>query len=248
MAALAEGGDEAKVLAGGQSLVPALNMRILRPSLLVDVNHVAELDTCRGGRGVARGRRRRSARPTRACAHTHCSPRSFPTSATPRPGTAGRSAARSRTRMRRLSSRSRSSLPEGPSCARSAEAGDRYPPTSSSWGRTRRHSRSTSCSSRRPGRPRPTARASPSRSSRSAVATTRSAWPPRVSRDDELRVVVGSVTAEPTVLDVDPDEPGESAAALVEPWGSVHASPAYLRQLVRVLVDRAVARAREQTS
>lgn len=38
LAALAEGGDDAKPLAGGQSLVPALNMRLVRPTLLVDVN------------------------------------------------------------------------------------------------------------------------------------------------------------------------------------------------------------------
>jgi CO/xanthine dehydrogenase FAD-binding subunit len=38
LAALREGGDDAKPIAGGQSLVPALNMRLVRPSLLVDVN------------------------------------------------------------------------------------------------------------------------------------------------------------------------------------------------------------------
>jgi carbon-monoxide dehydrogenase medium subunit len=42
LAALADG--EAKVLAGGQSLVPLLNMRLARPSLLVDVNRVPDLD------------------------------------------------------------------------------------------------------------------------------------------------------------------------------------------------------------
>jgi carbon-monoxide dehydrogenase medium subunit len=42
--ALAGGGDEAKVLAGGQSLVPLLNMRLARPALLVDVNRVPGLD------------------------------------------------------------------------------------------------------------------------------------------------------------------------------------------------------------
>jgi hypothetical protein len=67
-------------------------------------------------------------------------------------------------------------------------------------------------------------------------------------RGDELRVVVGAVTPSPTVLDVDPASPGESAAAQVEPWGSIHASPAYLKQLVRVLVERAVARARAQAA
>ena len=37
VAALAEGGPDAKPIAGGQSLVPALNMRLVRPSLLVDI-------------------------------------------------------------------------------------------------------------------------------------------------------------------------------------------------------------------
>jgi carbon-monoxide dehydrogenase medium subunit len=37
--------EDAKVIAGGQSLVPMLNFRLLRPALLVDINRVAELDT-----------------------------------------------------------------------------------------------------------------------------------------------------------------------------------------------------------
>ena len=40
---LAEFGDTAKPLAGGQSLVPMMNMRLARPAQLVDLNHVAEL-------------------------------------------------------------------------------------------------------------------------------------------------------------------------------------------------------------
>jgi CO/xanthine dehydrogenase FAD-binding subunit len=49
-ALLAEHGDEAKVLAGGQSLVPVLNFRLLRPSVLVDVNRVAGLDSVEDSR------------------------------------------------------------------------------------------------------------------------------------------------------------------------------------------------------
>jgi CO/xanthine dehydrogenase FAD-binding subunit len=41
---LREHGDEAKILAGGQSLVPALNMRLARPAVLVDLNRVEGLD------------------------------------------------------------------------------------------------------------------------------------------------------------------------------------------------------------
>ncbi len=37
-------GDEAKVLAGGQSLIPMLALRLARPSVLVDINGCADLD------------------------------------------------------------------------------------------------------------------------------------------------------------------------------------------------------------
>jgi carbon-monoxide dehydrogenase medium subunit len=54
---LAEHGDEAKVLAGGQSLVPLLAMRLARPSQLVDINDVEGLGGIRplDGTGIAFG-------------------------------------------------------------------------------------------------------------------------------------------------------------------------------------------------
>jgi CO/xanthine dehydrogenase FAD-binding subunit len=42
-ASLAEAGDDAKIIAGGQSLVPLLNFRLLRPSILVDINPIETL-------------------------------------------------------------------------------------------------------------------------------------------------------------------------------------------------------------
>ena len=51
---LAEAGDDAKVIAGGQSLVPLLNFRLARPSVLVDVNPLAELDYLRVGEKIGR--------------------------------------------------------------------------------------------------------------------------------------------------------------------------------------------------
>lgn len=42
---LFEHGDDAKVLAGGQSLIPAMNFRLARPAVLVDVSSIA--DACR---------------------------------------------------------------------------------------------------------------------------------------------------------------------------------------------------------
>jgi carbon-monoxide dehydrogenase medium subunit len=41
--ALVQNSDEAKILAGGQSLVPMLNLRITRPSLLIDITRIASL-------------------------------------------------------------------------------------------------------------------------------------------------------------------------------------------------------------
>lgn len=43
LAALREHGDDAKVLAGGQSLIPLLRLRLAYPEVLVDVGRVAEL-------------------------------------------------------------------------------------------------------------------------------------------------------------------------------------------------------------
>jgi carbon-monoxide dehydrogenase medium subunit len=43
VAALAEAGDDAKVLAGGQSLLPLLRLRLAYPSVLIDVGRVPEL-------------------------------------------------------------------------------------------------------------------------------------------------------------------------------------------------------------
>ena len=41
---LAEGGGEAKILAGGQSLVPMLKLRFASPEMLIDINDLPDLD------------------------------------------------------------------------------------------------------------------------------------------------------------------------------------------------------------
>ena len=38
-----EYGDQAKALAGGQSLTPMMNFRLVKPSVLVDLNRIDEL-------------------------------------------------------------------------------------------------------------------------------------------------------------------------------------------------------------
>jgi 2-furoyl-CoA dehydrogenase FAD binding subunit len=47
VAALAEYGDDARVLAGGQSLVPMLNLRLIEASALIDISQIAALDGIR---------------------------------------------------------------------------------------------------------------------------------------------------------------------------------------------------------
>jgi CO/xanthine dehydrogenase FAD-binding subunit len=247
VAALADGADDAKVLAGGQSLVPALNMRLLRPGLLVDVNRVQGLDAVVAQNGALRvGATVRQADP-KLFAH--------PALAAVLPHV-GHTATRNR----------------GTVCGSvaHADAAAELPValvacSGSAVAVSARGRREIGADEFFLG-PFTTA-LTPDE------LLVETVWPrpqdgdgfafdelaqrggdfalcmaaARV-RGDELRVVIGSVTPTPTVLEVDPERPGESAAAQVEPWGSIHASPAYLRHLVRVLVDRVVARAREQAA
>ncbi len=48
---LADRGDRAKVLAGGQSLIPLLNFRLAHPDALIDINRVADLAYVRASDG-----------------------------------------------------------------------------------------------------------------------------------------------------------------------------------------------------
>jgi CO/xanthine dehydrogenase FAD-binding subunit len=49
LALKAEHGDEARFLAGGQSLVPTMNFRLTQPALLIDINRLPELAGVRNG-------------------------------------------------------------------------------------------------------------------------------------------------------------------------------------------------------
>jgi 2-furoyl-CoA dehydrogenase FAD binding subunit len=240
---LLAGRNDAKVLAGGQSLVPALNMRLLRPELLVDVNRVPGLDEVASEDGALRvratarqGDRRLRRHPLLAEVLPHvghvvtrnrgtvCGSIAHADPAAELPlalVTAGGSVVAESRRGRRKIPADEFVL--GPYTT-ALEPGEMVVETL--W-------------------PLPRDGASfafeelAQRHGDFALCTVAA----RV-RGGELSVVVGAVTDRPTVLEVDPARPGVSAAEQVEPWGSMHASPAYLRQLVRVLVDRAVARAR----
>ena len=97
--ALAGGGEDAKVIAGGQSLLPLLRLRLAYPSLLVDVGGIGELAGVRdAGDALMIG-----------AMTTHYSvirdPRRRPRWPTRPSGTAARSAARSRTPTRPVTCR-----------------------------------------------------------------------------------------------------------------------------------------------
>ncbi len=60
---LARHGDEAKLLAGGQSLVPLMNLRMVKPAVLVDINVVPGLASVRiSERGISIGAMTRQAK------------------------------------------------------------------------------------------------------------------------------------------------------------------------------------------
>jgi carbon-monoxide dehydrogenase medium subunit len=239
--------DDAKVLAGGQSLVPALNMRLLRPALLVDVNRTAGLDgveesngALRIGAGVRQADARLRTHPVLVEVLPHvghtvtrnrgtvCGSIAHADSAAELPLAllaVGGSAVAASTRGRREIPAGELFLgPFTTALARDELVVETVWPLSAD------------------GDGFAFEELAP-RGGDFALCMAAA----RV-RGNELQVVVGSVTPTPTVLEVDPAHPGASAAEQVEPWGSIHASPAYLRNLVRVLVDRAVARAWERAS
>jgi 2-furoyl-CoA dehydrogenase FAD binding subunit len=241
VALLAEAGDDAKVLAGGQSLVPVLNMRLLRPSLLVDVNRIPGLGEVVQDNGHLRvGATVRQADPRllELPLLAECLPH-VGHAATRNRGTVCGSIAHADAAAElplalavlggsvgAVSARGRREIPAEEFFVAqftTALAPDELV-VETVWPRAEdsrryafeelalRHGDFALCS---------------------AAAT---------AGGGELRVAVGAAVDRPTLLEVDPERPGESAAAQVEPWGNVHASPEYQRHLVRVLVDRVVAR------
>jgi CO/xanthine dehydrogenase FAD-binding subunit len=246
VAALSEH-EDAKVLAGGQSLVPALNMRLLRPSVLVDVNRVSDFASVRPEDGaIAVGATVRQAHP-RLLDHPLLA-EALPHvghHVTRNRGTVAGSVAHADPAAElplclvlldgSVRARSARGVREIPArdffvthFTTSLEADELvvetvWPLPLAGWGYAfcelaQRHGDYALCM---------------------AAAA---------ARGNDLRVAVGSVVERPALLDVDPEAPGASASAQVEPWGNVHASPKYLARLVQVLVDRAVARARERSA
>jgi 2-furoyl-CoA dehydrogenase FAD binding subunit len=234
---LREHGDEAKVLAGGQSLVPMLNMRLARPSVLVDINRlplgdVARDDgTIRVGATVRQADRRLLEIPLLAeclphvghfvtrnrgsvggsIAHADAAAE-LPLALTALGGWVVTSAGRTIPAEEFFVTHFTTALAPGELLVETiwpaAQPDHRYAFEEFAL----RHGDFALCM---------------------AAA---------VAGPDGLRVALGSVPDHPTLLEIDPERPGDSAASQVEPWGTLHASAEYLRSLVRTLVDRVAGR------
>jgi len=234
---LREHGDEAKVLAGGQSLVPMLNMRLARPSVLVDVNRlplgelVRENGSWRVGATVRQADPRLAEIPLLAqclpyvghfvtrnrgtvggsIAHADAAAE-LPLALTALGGSVVTSAGRMIPAEEFFVTHFTTALEPGELIVETvwpaAQEGRRYAFDEFAL-------------------------------RRGDFALCMAA---AVAGPDGLRVAVGSVVDRPTLIEVDPARPGASAAEQIEPWGTLHASPDYLRQLICVLVDRVVER------
>jgi carbon-monoxide dehydrogenase medium subunit len=261
--ALAAGSEDAKPIAGGQSLVPALTMRLVRPTLLVDLNN-AGLDGIDADGGVRIGATARQAAVAR-------DPRVHPLLREALPfvghyvtrnrGTVGGSVAHADGAAEIplcLAALGGTVVVAGPGGRRQIGTEDFFVT----------HFLTTL----QPGElvietvwPHPAAgegsafeelalRAGDFALSMVAVVLRRADG---VARD--VRVTAGAVTDRPTALTeaaamlegaaVTPasaHRAGAAAAAALEPPGSVHAGPAYLRSVTANLVERAVLRAWER--
>ncbi len=106
LALLAEHGEDAKLLAGGHSLLPMMKVRLAQPAVLIDIARVAELSGVRvDGDEVVIGATTRHADLVSSEVLKAESPTLPRRSATRRSGTGARSAARWRTPTRRRTCR-----------------------------------------------------------------------------------------------------------------------------------------------
>jgi 2-furoyl-CoA dehydrogenase FAD binding subunit len=242
LAALGEHGDDAKVLAGGQSLVPLLNMRLARPALLVDVNRLG-LDWVeqRNGQLAVGATVRQAASQLRAIPLlAECLP-FVGHFVTRNRGTVGGSIAHADA----SAELPLALLVLGGSVVAASQRGRRTIPADEFF--VTHYTTvlepdelviETLWPLPEPGGGFAFEELAQRRGDYALCMAAAAV------RDGEVRVGLGSVVDRPTVLDVDPQRPGASAAEQVDPPDGLHASGNYLQQLVRILVDRAVARAR----
>ena len=266
---LAAAGEDPKLIAGGQSLMPMMNFRLARPSALIDLGPLRRLPSMTALDAEA-GTLTLGALVTHHAVETATLPDGFAV------------LARAMRWVGHLPIRSRGtvagSLVHGDATAEwcllalAARRGGRHrgpggatprsPPTSSSTASTRRRSSPTRSSSRcgSPGPPRtPRSASSPAGTGTSRSSTRRSRWTSAESRraGSGGRVVLGGVAPAPVRV---PEAeavlaaggaPGpelfaavaDAAAAAIDPPDDPQVTAAYRRRLTRTLVADACAQA-----
>jgi len=264
LALLAEYGDEARPLAGGQSLVPMLNLRLAAPGVVVDLNGLAGLDGL-DGLDVAGGSltigaltRQRTLELSAEAAAIGALADGLPLVghvATRNRGTVGGSVAHADPAAElplALLALGGSVVAEGPDGRRAIPAGDLFA--------------GFLTTTLRPGElvtevrfPVPREREG---SALVEVAQRHGDFPLAAvavsalfdadGRIGAARVAAGAVADRPVLLTeaadalvagASPEEAGRLAAGEIDPSGTLHAPAGYQRHLVSVLVARAVARA-----
>lgn len=251
VAALA-GEPDAKVLAGGQSLVPLLSMRLAAPSLLVDINGVAGLDRievteggCRVGAlarhaAVLASEDVRRVQPLVPMALAHVAHATIRNRGTTVGSIVHADAAAEMPMV--LSLLGGHVEVEGPAGRRTIHADDLYVgPLESSLGHDE-IAVSAFFPALAPGAGVGFEEIARRHGDYALVGVA------ALAHGDSLKVGYLSVSDVPTVVDlsgVADADLGEAALEKLEPMGDIHASAAYRAQLVRVLTERVVRSARE---
>ena len=258
LALLADGGPDAKPLAGGQSLVPLLNMRILRPSLLVDLNAVPGLDAVEASDGAIhvgamarQGGLERSPLVRERCPLlAECLPL-VGHFATRNRGTVGGSIAHADAGGElplALVTLGGSVVAQSPRGRREIPAEEFFVTHFTTALEPDELVVETVWPAAAPG----SGFAFEELAQRHGdYALAMAACALRVENGDVagVRLCLGAVTDRPTLVEVpELDAVGEAARAAVEPVGNLHASAEYLRHVTGVLAERAVLRARRSAA
>jgi CO/xanthine dehydrogenase FAD-binding subunit len=254
--ALRTHGGEAKLLAGGQSLVPALNMRLARPTVLVDLNRIPGLDRIADDNGGIRigALVRQSAAERAQLVRTSCPllAESLPLVghfATRNRGTIGGSIAHADAAAElplALVALSGSVI----TTVRTIPAADFFVGHFTTALADDELVVATMWPRARPGESSALEEFAP-RHGDFALASAACVLRVENGAVAEARLAVGSVTDRPELLDVEPllgravdDDSvrslGAGAAAAVDPPPNMHGSPRYRRALLGMLVERAV--------
>ena len=262
LALMAEHGDEARPLAGGQSLVPMLNLRLAAPGVVVDLNGLVGLDLIEATGGalvVGALTRQRALELSPEAAGIGALADGLPLVghvATRNRGTVGGSVAHADPAAElplALLALGGSVVAEGPDGRREIPAGELFAGFLTTTLRTGELIVEVRFPAPRAGEGSALVEVAQRHGDFPLGAVAVSVLLDGDGRVGDARVAVGAVAdrplllpeaAEALVAGVTAEETGRMAAGLVDPSGSLHAPADYQRHLVGVLVTRAVARAR----